>query len=119
MNPPPSIAILQGIKSSDVDEVSFYRYEAHLTFENRNRLSFSASFRFSECQLIADAPIIEFPLTEANIVRVLGSQVSEVTCDTDGTLELKFANGYVLIIYANDPAYEAYTISIGEKEHVV
>lgn len=119
MNPPPSIEIFQGIKGSDVDAISFYRYEVHLTFENRNRLSFSAPFRFAEGQLLSNAPIFEFPLSESKIVRVLGCQVNEVKCDTDGTLELWFSNGDVLIVYANDPAYEAYTLSIGEKEYVV
>jgi hypothetical protein len=119
MHPPPAITVFDGIKGSDVDAISFCRYSAHLTFENRNRLSFSAPFRFNDAQHISDAPIIEFPLSESKLVRVLGSQVSEVKCDLAGTLELRFSNCDVLIVYANDPAYEAYTVSIGEKEYIV
>ena len=119
MNPHPPIKVFHGIKGCDVDAISFYRYEAHLAFENRSRLSFSAPFRFAERQLLSDAPILEFPLSESKLVRLLGCQVSEVKCDTDGTLELRFSNGDVLIVYANDPSYEAYTVSIGGKEYVV
>jgi hypothetical protein len=119
MNPPPATIVFNGLKSSDLDAISFYRYEAHLTFENRNRLSFSAPFRFSEGLRISDGPIFKFPLSESKLVRVLGCQVCEVNCDTDGTLELRFSNGDVLIVYANDPAYEAYTVLIDEKEYVV
>jgi len=111
--------VFDGLKGSDVDAISFYRYEAHLTFENRNRLSFSAPFRFSEGRHISESPFIRFPLSESKLIRVLGCQVSEVKSDTDGTLELRFSNGDVLIVYANDPAYEAYTVLIGEKEYFV
>jgi hypothetical protein len=119
MNPPPPREVVECLMRSDVDSVCFYRYEGHLTFENRNRLSFSAPFRFSEGQPLADAPILEFPLTESKLVRVLGCHVSQVECDADGTVELQFSNGDVLIVYANDPAYEAYTLLIDGKEYVV
>jgi hypothetical protein len=84
----------------------------HLSFENGSKLSFSAPFRFAEGQLLSDAPVFEFPLSESTLVRVLGCQVSQVKCDADGTLELRFANGDALIVYANDSAYEAYTLPI-------
>lgn len=119
MNPPPDINIFNGLKGSDVDVVSFYRYESHLIFENRNRLSFSAPFRFSEGKDLPDASVFEFPLAESKLIRVLGCQVMEVKCDTDGTLELRFSNSDVLIVYANEPAYEAYSVLIGEKEYVI
>ena len=51
------------------------------------------------------------------LVRTLGCQVRKVKCEADGTLELRFSNGDVLVVYANDPAYEAYTLSVGEKEY--
>jgi hypothetical protein len=86
MNPPPPVEIFHGVEGSDVDAVSFYHYEAHLTFENKNRFSFSAPFRFAEEKLLSAAPIFEFPLSETKLVRVLGCQVSKVTLDADGRL---------------------------------
>ena len=119
MNAPPPIEVLHGIENTDVDAVSFYRYEAHLTFENRNRLSFSAPFRFSGEEFLFETPVCRFPLTESSLVRVLGFQVRDLKCDTDGTLDLRFSNGDALIVYANDPAYEAYTLLVDEKEYCV
>ena len=119
MNPPPSIEIFNGIKNSDVDAVTFYRYEAHLTFENQNRLSFSAPFRFGMGEFLSDTSIFEFPLSESKIVAVLGCQVNAVKCDIDGTLELQFSNGDVLVIYTNNLNYEAYSLLINEKEYLV
>jgi hypothetical protein len=50
---------------------------------------------------------------------ILNCSIAEVVCDPDGTLRLRFTNGYRLVAYANDPAYEAYTLLLGGKEYVV
>ena len=104
---------------SDLESICCGSYVVNLHFANKNYLSVEGPFRFAEGQFLSDAPVLDFPLAETKFVRVLGCQVSQVKCDTDGTLELRFSNGDVLIVYANDPAYEAYTVSIGEKEYVV
>jgi hypothetical protein len=119
VNPPPSLDVFKALMGSDVDSICFYRYEGHLVFENRNRLSFSAPFRFGERRSLSDAPVLKFPLLESSLNRLLGCQVTHVNCDTDGTLELRFSNDDVLIVYGNDPAYEAYTVLVGGKEYVV
>jgi hypothetical protein len=119
MNQPPSSIVFESIKNIDIDAVSFYRYEANIMFDNRNRLSFSAPFRFNDAQHISDSPILDFPLSESELIRILGHHVCEVKCDTDGTLELLFSNCDILIIYANDPAYESYSLFIDGKEYVI
>ena len=119
MYPPPPEVVIQKLANTSLELVSHGQYVIHLSFENGNKLSFSAPFRFAEGLHLQDAPVIEFPLSESKLVRVLGCQVSQVQCDTDGTLELRFSNGDVLIVYANDPAYEAYTVSIDKKEYLV
>ncbi len=119
MYPPPPNEVLQKLANSSVELVSHGQYVIHLRFENGNKLSFSAPFRFAEGQLLSDAPVREFPLTDSRLVRVLGCKIGEVKCDPDGTLELRFSNGDVLVVYANDPAYEAYTVSIDEKDYLV
>jgi hypothetical protein len=119
MYPPPAQDVIQKLANSSLELVSHGQYVIHLGFENGNKLSFSAPFRFADRKSLSDAPVLEFPLSEAKLVRVLGSQISQVKCDTDGTLELWFANGDVLIVYANDPAYEAYTLTIDGREYLV
>ena len=119
MYPPPNRDVLEKLKGSPVRDVSFGRYVIHLTFENEDRLSFVAPFRFSKTNLIQIASVIELPVCETELVRIIGKTVTDVGCDADGTLELIFDNEDQLIVYANDPMYEAYTLFIGMREYVV
>ena len=52
-------------------------------------------------------------------MRVLGESVVRVSCDTDGTIEIQFSNDDILIVYATDPAYEAYTGLVDGREYIV
>jgi len=74
---------------------------------------------YAKADAIVTAPVVSFPLCESTLVRCLGCQIKRVEADKEGTLELHFSNEDVLIIYANDPQYEAYTLVIGGKEYVV
>ena len=119
MYPPPPIEVLQRLTQSDLESICFGSCVINLHFENKNYLSVEGPFRFAEGQLISETPVLDFPLSESKLVRVLGCRATQVKCDTDGTLELRFSSGDVLIVYANDPAYEAYTLLIDGKEYVV
>lgn len=119
MYPPPSIEIINGLMGSDLESLCHGLSTVSLRFENGSRLSFSAPFRIAQEVLLPQVPALEFPLANSQLVRLLCHRIDRVKCDTDGTLELGFSNGDVLIVYANDPAYEAYTLSIDGKEYVV
>lgn len=103
----------------EVDSVCFYRYEAHLTLENGNRLSFSARFRFGPSDQPTTLLLNDFPLRETGLVRLLGKVIEGIKCDVDGTLECSFSSGDVLVVYANDPMYEAYSLLIDGQEITV
>jgi len=119
MYPPPPKETIRQLLESELDTVCYCRYMVHLTFENGSRLSLEGPFRFAQRGELSTAPVNEFPLCEPKLTRVLGCKVIEINCDTDGTLDLEFSNGDALIVYANDPAYEAYTLQIDGKEYVV
>jgi hypothetical protein len=119
MYPPPDQEVLEKLKNSPLLDVSFGLYVIHLTFDNGNRLSLAAPFRFSSEEAIADAAVIEFPIRESDMMRLLSHSVRDVRCDPDGSLELSFTNGDTLIVYANDPMYEAYTLLIEGHEYIV
>jgi hypothetical protein len=118
MYPPPE-SVVQKLQGQVLDVVSYGKYVVHLGFESGARISFSAPFRFSELQQLADSLVRELPLMESNLMRLLGETTTKAECDTDGTLELQFSNGDVLFVYANDLAYEAYTLLLDGKEYVV
>ena len=119
MYPPPPLDIIQRLLRIDIETVCHGRCVVHLGFENGNGLSFSAPFRFADRKVLADSPIFDFPLSESNLLRALGCHVTALECEPDGTLALRFSNNDVLVVYANSPAYEAYTLKIDGKEYVV
>src|SRR5579872_4170773 len=108
MYPPPSKSVVQQLMQGVLESITYGKYTIHLLFENGIRLSFSAPFRFSSAAYLGNTPVNEFPLAESNLVRALGCPVVDVECEEDGTLHLVFSNGDGLVIYANDPRYEAY-----------
>ncbi len=67
MHKPPELDIFTELKNSAVDVVSFGIYVVHLIFENGNRLSVSAPFRFGNGDAIYDVDVCEFPLCETNL----------------------------------------------------
>lgn len=119
MYPPPPINIIQRLLHCDLVTICFGSSIVNFHFENGNYLSIEGPFRFAEGRLLADAPVSDFPLHETKLLRVLNCQITRIECDTDGTLELEFSNGDVLVVYANDPAYGAYTLLIDGKKYVV
>lgn len=119
MYPPPDQEVLEKLKNSPLLVVSFGLYVIHLIFDNGNRLSLAAPFRFSSAETIGDAAVVEFPLRESNMMRLLSHSVYEVRGDSDGSLELSFTNRDRLIVYSNDPMYETYTLLLDGQEYVV
>jgi hypothetical protein len=119
MYPPPSNSVIQQLKQGVLESVSYGKYIIHLVLDNGNRVSFSAPFRFGPEDRLATLQVNEFPLVESNLVRVLGCPVVDVACEEDGTLRLRYSNGDALVVYANDPMYEAYTLFVEGREHVV
>jgi len=119
MHPPPSNTVIQHLKRGYIFSVSFGKYTIHLVFDNANRLSFAAPFKFGEAKKLSMLQASEFPISESGLMRILGCEVFDVACEKDGSLTLVFSNGDALVVYANDPMYEAYTLLIDGHEYVV
>ena len=119
MYPPPPDAVIQQLRHNVVDVVSYAQYTLHIVFSTSNRISCSAPFRFGSAQDQANLPVQDFPISESCMMRAVASTIADVDCDVDGTLTLQFSNGDILVIYANDPAREAYTLMIDGSEFVV
>lgn len=119
MHPPPPPEILAKLAGHEVELASIGRYVLHLNFANGDRLSLACPFRFDSNDRLEESPIQEFPLTTSNVPRLVGAVVRSVDAEADGTLHVAFSSGDRLIAYANDPGYEAYTLFVGGREHVV
>ena len=119
MYPPPAQDTIALLTGSVVELISFGKYVMHISFENGDRISVACPFRFDATETVASSEIVNFPLTVVSTLRIIGSSVEQAECEPDGTLHLQFASGDVLIAYANDPQYEAYTLVLGGKEYLV
>ena len=119
MYTPPPKTVLQQLTQGVMETITFGMYVIHIGFDNGNRLSFSALFRFGPTEQFTELSINEFPLSESKLIRILGCSVTDVMCEEDGTLNLVFSNGDAISIYANNPMYEAYTLLIAGREYVV
>jgi hypothetical protein len=117
MYPPPPPDIIARLVGQSVESITYGTYVMHVGFDMGDKVSIACPFRF--CQVGAESRLFEFPLVDTNMLQAIGMKVDIASCDTDGTLRLTFAGGWFLIAYANDPAYEAYTILLGGKEYVV
>ena len=116
---PPPPEIIAKLIGQTIEMISFGSYVFHLSFENGDRLSVTCPFRFDTGKAIAESPIFVAPLSESKMIRLVGSSVVHAECESDGTLLLKFLNCDVLIAYANNPGYEAYSLSLDGKEYIV
>lgn len=116
---PPPPEIIEKLIGQIIEGISFGSYVFHLLFENGDRLSVTCPFRFDTGEAIVKSPIFVAPLSESNMIRLIGSSVAHAECESDGTLLLKFLNGDVLIVYANNPGYEAYSLLLDGKEYIV
>jgi hypothetical protein len=119
MYPPPGNAILDKLRAGVLDAVVHARYVVCLDFDGGNKLTVKAPFRYAERENLLSSKIYDFPLSESKLVRALGHAVTDLECEADGTLELQFSNGDALIVYGNNPRYEAYILLIDGNEYVV
>jgi len=117
--PPPPRDVVSKLVGKTVELISFGQYVLHLSLDSGDTFSIACPFRFDSSDHLQESSIQEFPLQASNIPRVLGAVVQAADAEADGTLRLDFANGDTLIAYANETGYEAYTLSVDGKEHVV
>jgi hypothetical protein len=119
MYPPPGKSILDNLKAGVLDAIFHGKYVIGLDFDGGNKLTVKGPFRYAEREKLFSSKIYDFPLIESKLVRALGHTVTDVECEDDGTLELQFSNSDVLIVYGNNPQYEAYALVIDGKEYFV
>lgn len=59
------------------------------------------------------------PLAAASLLRLIGSSVTSVQGDSDGTLTLRFANGDLLQVFDDNEHYESYQINPGDGKNII
>jgi hypothetical protein len=89
-----------------VNTVSFH-------FEDKVMITVESPFEYSETQ--GPTLIESLPLTSSGVMILIGKTVGSVTIDSSGNLALVFEDGSKLKFF-DTKHYEAYHITIGDKE---
>lgn len=102
-----------------VEQVCFSAFSAQIFFAERSifitifssyRLDLDDSFK---------GEVVEIPVKESALMRLIGKQVASCEPQSDGTLRLIFSDSSVLEIFDDSDSYESYTIQIAGKTIVV
>lgn len=119
MYPPPDIVIYHALLQRGVESICFGLSAVSIAFEGNHNLNFVSCFRFGNRENVLTLPVENFPIKVSGMMSIINSVVTAVRCDSDGTLDLDFSSNGVLIIYANNPMYEAYSLRIDGNTFIV
>jgi len=100
-----------------LEQVSFTINTVHLSFSDDVSITLESSFE----HLAKDGKPrrLAVPVTESQLMQLLGESVESAHASTDGTLSLRFGDGQALTCYDDAPMYEAYRLRFGDEEIVV
>ncbi len=102
-----------------LDVVSFSVNTVHFAFSDDVSITVESCFRHSSAVLPNDPVVVHVPVSESNLMQLLGAKIEAVNLTTEGSLILLFDNGHCLDLIDDSTSYEAYRIRIGAEEIVV
>jgi hypothetical protein len=113
------IEILEKLKGAEVELLSHGKFMFGLSFVDRSQFNVYGRFKFAPGADIVASALRDFPLLESELVRLLGASITDVHCDKDGTITLKFTNDDVLVVDASYPGYDSYIVAVNGREYRV
>jgi hypothetical protein len=96
-----------------LEMVCFAQHQVYLHLEQKITITIESAFSYKN-DLAVDVPV-----SESNLMELLGSSVLTATGDENGTLSLLFSNRQTLKIYDTSKRYESYTIAYDGGEIVI
>lgn len=97
----------------------FRQYLIALHFDADVSISLESSYSHQHAGSGEEAKVQEIPVTESDLMSLLGKLVSDVRHDDKGTLTLVFENGDTLSCYDPSEMYEVYQIQHDGKILIV
>ncbi|HEY7533984.1 MAG TPA: DUF6188 family protein, partial [Nitrospiraceae bacterium] len=93
-----------------LEQVCFNLNQIALHFDNDVSIVVESGYSFQDSQSPASSQVLEVPITQSELMRLLSRSIAQVSGATDGTLTLRFDNGNTLTIYDTSKEYESYQI---------
>jgi hypothetical protein len=93
--------------------VCFAQHQVCLHFAEKIIITIMSTFSYG-----SDS-IVDMPIHESDLMRLLGLSVSSAVGDENGTLSILFSDGKTLRVYDASKQYESYLIAYDGKEIIV
>ena len=108
-------SILEG---ATLELIGFAQYHVDLHFDNKVSITIFSSFIHQEHEG-STSKIVKVPVSESNLMLLLGRRTITDLGDGDGTLILELDNGHKLCCLDDSRQYESYTIRCSGGDIVV
>jgi hypothetical protein len=101
---------LHFLEGQELGQVCVGMHEVILNFSRNTGITIQSKFS-SSADGSSSGNNTGLPLSASSLLRFVGSVVTSIHAETDGTLKLQFSNGLDLTIFDDDPHYESYVIN--------
>jgi hypothetical protein len=102
-----------------LEQVCYTENQVTLHFDGDVHIVLEGGFAHGDVESESIHQVLQVPVHESHLMRLLGASITEASASRDGTLRLVFSNGDVLNILNDTDEYESYQIQIGDKIVVV
>ena len=102
-----------------LEQVCFSENTVDLCFDQRVSVTIESSLSVAADETGMAPERVRVPVSESRLMQLLGAMVVSAEATNDGTLTLRFSNGYTVACYDDMPQYESYRLTFGDEEIVV
>jgi hypothetical protein len=96
--------------------VCFSENQVSLRFGGDISITIESSFSHQQDSSESSGQVVNVPVSESDLMQLLGQSVAEVSASRDGTLVLTFTNGHVFKCFDDSRQFESYHIKRGAIE---
>ena len=101
------------------EQVCFSENQLWLHFDARIKIGIESSFTCRSRLSPINLTVMKVPVSESNLMQLLGKTITKASGNEDGTLSLVFENGDELQVFDDSSEYESYRIVVGTREIIV
>ena len=103
----------------NLEQICFNQNQIALHFDDDLSIIVESALSHESSQSLSDARVVEVPVSDSDLMQLLGFSVSDASGDKDGTLTLVFDNGHTLKCYDTSHEYESYKIAYRGHSRIV
>lgn len=102
-----------------LEQICFNQNQVSLHFDGDIGITIEGSFSHLRSDSDLGEQVFDVPVSQSDLMLLLGSSISEAGGGKDGTLNLKFENGHTLRCFDKSREFESYQIRHGKDVIIV